>query len=361
MSSTRQDIFSGTKEVEAHLQLDLTRLEVYLQRHIPDYAGPLTLQRFKGGQSNPTYQLVTPAQRYVLRRKPPGPLLPSAHAVDREFRVINALHATGFPVPRPYALCEDTSVIGTMFYVMEMVEGRVLWEMALPGMRAEERAAIYDSTVATLAHLQRLEPARLGLGDFGKPTDYFARQIARWGKTYTVSQTEPIADMDYLHAWLPAHVPANDETSLVHGDYRMDNIIMHPTEPRVIAVLDWELSTLGHPLGDFTYHLLPWLLPDMDEKVGSLAGLDLPALGIPTLEQYIARYCALSGRAGIAHLDFFYAYTVWRVACIYQGIIKRVEEGTAASSDAPRSADLVRELAAIARRYAVKAGASPTC
>lgn len=360
MNTSRQDIFSGTKDVEAHLQLDLARLETYLQHHVADYAGPLTLRRFKGGQSNPTYQLVTPAQRYVLRRKPPGPLLPSAHAVDREYRVISALHAAGFPVPRPFALCEDSSVIGTMFYVMEMVEGRVLWEMALPGMSAAERAAIYDSMVGTLAHLQRLDPASLNLADFGKPTDYFARQITRWGKTYTVSQTERIADMDYLNAWLPAHVPSNDETSLVHGDYRMDNMIMHPTEPRVVAVLDWELSTLGHPLGDFTYHLLPWLLPDMDEKVSSLGGLDLPALGIPTMEQYIARYCALTGRAEIPYLDYYSAYTVWRVACIYQGIIKRVEEGTAASSDAPRTAELVRELAAIARGYAVKAGASPT-
>lgn len=360
MSTSRQETFSGTKDVEAHLQLDLARLESYLQRHVPDFAGPLTLKRFKGGQSNPTYQLVTPDRRYVLRRKPPGPLLPSAHAVDREYRVISALHAAGFPVPRPFALCEDTGVIGTVFYVMEMVEGRVLWEMSLPGMNPDERAAIYDSMVATLAHLQRLDPASLNLTDFGKPTDYFARQITRWGKTYTVSQTERIPDMDYLNAWLPAHVPANDETSLVHGDYRMDNMIMHPTEPRVVAVLDWELSTLGHPLGDFTYHLLPWLLPDMDEKVSSLGGLDLPALGIPTMEQYIARYCTLTGRAEIPHLDYYSAYTVWRVACIYQGIIKRVEEGTAASSDAPRTAELVRDLAAIARAYAVKAGASPT-
>ena len=357
MSTSRQETFSGTKAVEAHLQLDLTRLEPYLQQQIPDYQGPLTLKRFKGGQSNPTYQLVTPGRSYVLRRKPSGALLPSAHAVDREYRVIKALHEAGFPVPRPFVLCENVSIIGTMFYVMEMVEGRVLWEMTLPGMPVTERAAIYDSMVSTLASLQRLDYKQLGLTDFGKPTDYFARQLSRWGKTYGISETETIPEMDRLNRWLPANVPGDDETSLVHGDYRMDNMIMHPTEPRVVAVLDWELSTLGHPLGDFTYHLLPWLLPTMGEKISNLGGVDLLSLGIPTLDQYISRYCALTGRAEISHLDFYSAYTVWRLACIYQGIIKRVKEGTAASSDAPQSADLVRELAAIAWGYAVKAGA----
>ncbi len=357
MSTSRQETFSGTKAVEAHLQLDLTRLEPYLQQQIADYQGPLTLKRFKGGQSNPTYQLVTPGRSYVLRRKPSGALLPSAHAVDREYRVIKALHEAGFPVPRPFVLCENVSIIGTMFYVMEMVEGRVLWEMTLPGMPVTERAAIYDSMVSTLASLQRLDYKQLGLTDFGKPTDYFARQLSRWGKTYGISETETIPDMDRLNRWLPANVPGDDETSLVHGDYRMDNMIMHPTEPRVVAVLDWELSTLGHPLGDFTYHLLPWLLPTLGEKISNLGGVDLLSLGIPTMDQYIARYCALTGRAEISHLDFYSAYTVWRLACIYQGIIKRVKEGTAASSDAPQSADLVRELAAIAWGYAVKAGA----
>ncbi len=357
MSTSRQETFSGTKAVEAHLQLDLTRLEPYLQQQIADYQGPLTLKRFKGGQSNPTYQLVTPGRSYVLRRKPSGALLPSAHAVDREYRVIKALHEAGFPVPRPFVLCENVSIIGTMFYVMEMVEGRVLWEMTLPGMPVTERAAIYDSMVSTLASLQRLDYKQLGLTDFGKPTDYFARQLSRWGKTYGISETETIPEMDRLNRWLPANVPGDDETSLVHGDYRMDNMIMHATEPRVVAVLDWELSTLGHPLGDFTYHLLPWLLPTMGEKISNLGGVDLLSLGIPTLDQYISRYCALTGRAEISHLDFYSAYTVWRLACIYQGIIKRVKEGTAASSDAPQSADLVRELAAIAWGYAVKAGA----
>ena len=355
--NNRQATFSGTKEVEAHLSLDLGRLDPYLRQQIPDYAGPLTLRRFKGGQSNPTYQLATPTRNYVLRRKPPGLLLPSAHAVDREYRVIKALHVAGFPVPRPFVLCTDLSVIGTMFYVMEMVEGRVLWEMSLPGMSKAERGAIYDSMLSTLAALQSFEPRALGLDDFGKPTDYFARQLARWGKTYEVSETEKIPDMDRLNTWLPAHIPAHEETSLVHGDYRMDNLIMHPTEPRVIAVLDWELSTLGHPLGDMTYHLLPWLLPTMGDKVSNLGGLDLPALGIPTLDQYVARYCALTGRTEIPHFEFYSAYTVWRMAAIYQGIIKRVADGTAANSEAPKTAELVRELAAQAWQYAVKAGA----
>ncbi len=358
MSTTRQHLYAGTKEVESHLQLDLTRLEPFLQKNVPDYHGPLSLKRFKGGQSNPTYQLVTPGRSYVLRRKPPGPLLPSAHAVDREYRVIKALHAVGFPVPRPFVLCEDVSVIGTMFYVMEMVEGRVLWELALPEQTPAERSAIYESMISTLAQLQQLDYQKLGLSDFGKPTDYFARQITRWAKTYVSSQTAQIPLMDRLNAWLPAHVPPSDETTLVHGDYRMDNMIMHPTEPRVIAVLDWELSTLGHPLGDFTYHTLPWLLPSSTgEKIGNLAGLDLPSLGIPTLDQYIARYCALSGRPEIPHLEFYSAYTVWRLACILQGIIKRVEDGTAANSETPWSVALVEELASAAWRFATKAGA----
>ncbi len=356
-ATNRQETFSGTKDVEPHLALDTGRLADYLAREIPDFAGPLEVRRFKGGQSNPTYQLVTPGRRYVLRRKPPGQLLPSAHAVDREYRVIHALSGAGFPVPKAYALCADETVIGTMFYVMEMVEGRVLWDMPLPGMSNAERAAVYDAMVSTLARLQQLDYRTLGLVDFGKPSDYFARQITRWTKNYLASETEQIPKMDRLNAWLPANVPGAEATCIVHGDYRMDNMIFHPTEPRVVAVLDWELSTLGHPLGDFTYHLLPWLLPDMGERVSSLGGIDLPALGIPTMDEYIARYCALTGRRGIDDLAYYCAYTVWRVAAIYQGIVKRVEDGTAASANAPRNAALVRELADIAWDYAVKAGA----
>ncbi len=357
MSTTRQDKFSGTKAVEAHLQLDTTRLEPYLQRTIADYAGPLEVRRFKGGQSNPTYQLITPGRHYVLRRKPSGVLLPSAHAVDREYKVIKALSEAGFPAPRAFCLCADDSVLGTMFYVMEMVEGRVFWEMTLPGMDTAGRAAIYDGMVSALVQLQSLDYRKIGLEDFGKPTDYFARQINRWTKNYVASETDKIPLMDRLNAWLPANVPVDDSVSIVHGDYRMDNMIFHPTEPRVVAVLDWELSTIGHPFGDFTYHLLPWLLPQLGERVSSLGGLDLASLGIPSMDAYLQRYCALNGRSEIPHLDYYNAYTLWRLAAIYQGIIKRVHEGTAASEHAETTTELVQQLSELAWGYARRAGA----
>ncbi|MGE0486416.1 MAG: phosphotransferase family protein [Gammaproteobacteria bacterium] len=350
--STRQEKFSGTKEVQAHLRLDDAALARWMDANVEGYAGPLEVREFKGGQSNPTYQLVTPAARYVLRRKPPGKLLPSAHAVDREFRVISALHAAGFPVPRAFALCEDEAVLGTMFYVMEMVEGRIFWDLALPGLTPAERSAIYDAMVSTLAHLQGLDYAKIGLDGFGKTTDYMARQIHRWTKIYEASETSVIPRMNELNAWLPKNIPDSQETCVIHGDYRLDNMIIHPSESRVVAVLDWELSTLGHPLGDFTYHMAPWIIPAIDERVSSLEGLDLPALGIPTEEQYIARYCELSGRSEIPNLPFYKAYTVWRLAAIYQGIIKRVQDGTAASADAPRTTDIVEQFAERAWAYA---------
>lgn len=357
MSSSRQEKFGGTKEVESHLQLDLPRLAAYLQRAVPDFAGPLEVRRFKGGQSNPTYQLITPGRKYVLRRKPPGPLLPSAHAVDREYTVLKALSDAGFPVPRPFALCTDETVLGTMFYVMEMVEGRVLWEMTLPGMTPAERAGIYDAMVTTLAQLQSIDYRKVGLEAFGKPTDYFARQINRWTKNYVASETETIPLMDRLNAWLPANIPHEESVAIVHGDYRMDNMIFHPTEPRVVAVLDWELSTIGHPFGDTAYHLLPWLLPQLGERLSSLGGIDLGPLGIPTLEAYIARYCELTGRREIPNLDYYNAYTLWRLACIYQGIIKRVQDGTAANEHAETKTELVYTIADLAWGYARRAGA----
>ncbi|MFP6681940.1 MAG: phosphotransferase family protein [Gammaproteobacteria bacterium] len=356
MSSGRQATFSGTKTVEPHLQFDESQLAKYLEREIKGFAGPLEVKRFKGGQSNPTYQLITPERNYVLRRKPPGELLPSAHAVDREFRVISALNKTEFPVPETFVLCEDQSVVGTMFYVMEMVEGRVFWDMSLPDQSPPERAAIYDAQISTLAEFQAIDHQAIGLDGFGKVTDYFARQIHRWGKTYVASKTEKIDDMDRLNNWLPKNIPADDPVSLIHGDYRLDNMIFHPTEPRIVAVLDWELATIGHPLGDFTYHLCPWLLPPIGDRVSSLMGLDLPSLGIPTEKQYIQRYCELTSRTEIPHLDYYRAYTVWRMAAIYQGIIKRVQEGTAANAEAPSEATMVRTFAATAMEYAEKAG-----
>ena len=356
MSSVRQETFSGTKEVEQHLQFDEPRLQQYLEQHIDGFAGPLEVRRFRGGQSNPTYKLITPKRNYVLRRKPPGELLPSAHAVDREFRIISALNATKFPVPKAFILCADTTIVGTMFYVMDMVEGRVFWDMALPDLTPAERGAIYDAKIRTLADFQSIDYQVIGLEGFGKTSDYFARQIHRWGKTYVASETEKIADMDRLNEWLPKNIPDDAAVSLIHGDYRMDNMIFHPSEPRVVAVLDWELATIGHPLGDFTYHLCPWLLPPIKDRVSSLMGLDLPALGIPTEAQYIARYCELTGRSYIPDLDYYRAYTVWRMAAIYQGIIKRVQEGTAANAEAPSEATMVRTFAATAMEHAQKAG-----
>ncbi len=357
MSNARQDKFSGTKAVETDLQLDVPRLERVLRAEIADFEGPLEIRRFKGGQSNPTYQLLTPQRNYVLRRKPPGPLLPSAHAVDREYQVIQALWSAGYPVPRPYLLCRDNDIIGTMFYVMEMVEGRVLWDTTLPEMTPPERAEIFDAMLSALARLQTIDYRAIGLAEFGKPNDYFARQINRWTKNYVASETDKIPLMDRLNAWLPANIPVEDSVSIVHGDYRMDNMIFHSSEPRVVAVLDWELSTIGHPFGDFAYHLLPWLLPQMGDRLSSLGGLDLPALGIPTEEAYIARYCELTGRREIQGLDYYRAYTLWRVAAIYQGIIKRVQEGTAASEHAQTTTELVCEIAELAWQYARRAGA----
>lgn len=349
--STRQEKFSGTKEVQAHLAFATDKLAAFMEAKVEGYEGPLTVREFKGGQSNPTYQLVTPKQRYVLRRKPPGNLLPSAHQVDREFRVIDALYRAGFPVPRAYALCEDTGVVGTMFYIMEMVDGRILWDLHLPGPTPAERAAIYDAMLVTLADLQKLDYKKIGLEGFGKPNDYIARQIHVWSKGYKSSETTKIPLMDKLMEWLPNNIPPSDEVCVIHGDYRMDNMILHPTEPRVIAVLDWELATLGDPLGDFSYHMAPWVIPAVDERVSSLDGMDLEAMGIPTQAQYIARYCELTGRKEIKHMEFYNAYTAWRLAAIYQGIIKRVQDGTAASSDAPSTTDIVERFAERAWEY----------
>jgi len=317
---------------EAH-RFDETRLASWLKDHVEDYAGPLTVEQFQGGQSNPTYRLTTPKRKYVLRRKPPGRLLPSAHAVDREYRIITALRGSDVPVARTWGLCTDDSVIGTTFFVMDYVAGRVFWDPTLPGMTPASRGAIFDELNRVIAALHRTDYVALGLGDYGRPGNYFVRQIDRWTKQYRASETEKIEAMDNLIAWLPAHVPADDETSIVHGDYRLDNVIFHPTEPRILAVLDWELSTLGNPLGDFAYHMMQWRLGSSTYQRG-LADIDFAKEGVPDETQYKATYCKRTGRADIPNWQFYMVFNMFRLAAILQGIMGRVVEGNASSANA---------------------------
>ncbi len=347
--------FSGTREVSERHWFDVPRLAAFLADALPGFEGPLEVREFKGGQSNPTYRLTTPGAVYVLRRKPPGQLLRSAHAVDREFRVISALNRTGFPVPQAHVLCEDAAVIGTAFYVMSCVEGRVLWDPLLGNQTPAERRSIFDSVLEILARLHGLDPASVGLEDFGRPGNYFARQISRWTKQYIASQTEDIPEMDRLIEWLPANVPTDPATAIIHGDYKLDNMIVHPSEPRVIAILDWELATIGHPLGDVTYHLAHRLSPG--SQFAELGDAELSALGIPTADEWVGRYCELTGREGIPDLDFYIAYNLFRSAGILQGIRGRVRDGTAASEYAEQMAASVRPLAERALRYARHLGA----
>ena len=353
---TAQELNSGTKPVDERHRIDEARLEAWLKENVEGYEGPLELRQFKGGQSNPTYQLVTPSKRYVLRRKPPGKLLPSAHAVDREFKVISALGKTGFPVAKAYALCTDNDVIGTMFYVMDNVEGRILWDGTLPDYEPAERRAIYKAKLETLAALHNTDYEAIGLGDFGKPGNYFTRQIDRWTKQYKASETSEIESMNRLMEWLPSTTPDDDRTSIVHGDYRLDNMILHATEPRVVAVLDWELSTLGNPLADFSYLLMNWVMPS--DQRGGLSGIDdLTAHGIPTVEEYVAEYCRLTARDGLPQLDWYFAYNLFRLAGICQGIVGRVRDGTAASAHASLMEARVPLLANAAWGFAQRAGA----
>ena len=326
--------FTGTSAVQERHRFDVPALDAWMRAHVTDYAGPLQVEQFKGGQSNPTFLLITPAQTYVLRRKPPGKLLPSAHAIDREYRVMSALAPTEVPVPRTYALCEDEAVIGTAFYVMEHVQGRILWDPRLPGMAPAERAAIFDSMNAGIAALHRVDLAGAGLADYGKPGNFFARQIGRWTTQYRASETEVIDAMDRLIEWLPQNIPAGDAAALVHGDYRLDNLVFHATEPRLIAVLDWELSTLGHPMADFAYHAMAWDMPAGDMR--GLAGADLATLGIPSARAYVERYCERVGVAAPtpAEWNFYVAYNLFRGAAISQGIMRRALDGSAASEHA---------------------------
>jgi len=351
--STRQEQNSGTREVADVHRFDDQRLEEYMRSHVESFQGPLTVSQFKGGQSNPTYLLESPSGKYVLRRKPPGKLLRSAHAVDREFRVISALYAADFPVPRPFVLCTDEEVVGTMFFIMEFVEGRILWDLDLPQSSKEERRALYDAMNQTIADLHNFDVAGVGLGDFGKPGNYFERQISRWSKQYAASETAKIETMDRLIDWLPANIPGDDGAAVVHGDFRLDNMIIHPTEPRVIAVLDWELSTIGHPLGDFTYHLMAWQMPNLGIGSSGLVGKDLTGLGIPSEDEYVATYCERTGRdGGIPDREFYAAYNFFRLAAILQGIAGRVRDGTAASAHADRAVRAVEPLATIGWQYA---------
>jgi aminoglycoside phosphotransferase (APT) family kinase protein len=355
----RQVAFTGTKDVAQPLRFDPARLEAYMTREAPGFAGPLRVQQFKGGQSNPTYLLETPARKYVLRRKPPGKLLPSAHAVDREFRVIQALTAKRFPVAEPVLYCADESITGTPFYVMGFVDGRVFWNPEMPGSNPQERGSIYDVMVATLARLHCYDPAGLGLSDFGRGENYVARQVDRWSKQYRASQTQQIDEMERLIEWLPAHIPPAGPVRLVHGDYRLDNVILAPDRADILAVLDWELSTLGDPLADFSYHLMKWHNPPSDTgaSTGTLVGHDIAALGIPTLEAYVDAYVARTGLDPRPHLGVFLAYNFFRIAAIYQGIVGRVRDGTATSEHAPAKAAMVQPLAATAWRFAQRAGA----
>ncbi len=352
--------FSGTRAVPPAQTFDVEALTVYLQRHLPGFAGPLTVEIFKGGQSNPTYKLITPSQVYVMRAKP-GPvakLLPSAHAVEREFHVMQALQNTDVPVARMHCLCEDESVIGRAFYIMEFVEGRVMWDQALPGLNPDKRAEIYDEMNRVIAALHQVDFAARGLTGYGKPGNYFERQIGRWSKQYVASITAPIPEMDELMRWLPASMPesARDESrvSIVHGDFRLDNLMFHPTEPRVLAVLDWELSTLGHPLADFSYHCMAWHIPPGTFR--GIGGLDLAGLGIPQEADYIAQYCRRTGigspDALRADWNFYLAYNLFRLAAILQGIAKRVEAGTASSAQARSSAAGAPVLARMAWDFA---------
>ncbi len=353
--------FTGTRPVADSHAFDVSALQAHLQAHLPGFAGPLSVAQFKGGQSNPTYQLSTPGARYVMRSKP-GPvakLLPSAHAIEREFRVMRALRPAGVPVPEMLLLCEDESVIGRAFYVMSFVEGRVLWDQALPGLTNAERGAIYDEMNRVIALLHGVDVAAAGLAGYGKPGSYFERQIGRWSKQYLASVTEDIPEMNRLIEWLPAQLPASarDDTqvSVVHGDYRLDNLVFHPSEPRVVAILDWELSTLGHPLADFSYHCMAWHIPPGTFR--GIGGLDHAALGIPDEAEYVRRYCQRSGgrhdpQQLRADWNFYLAYNLFRLASITQGIAKRVVDGIASSAQARATGASTRPLAQMAWQFA---------
>jgi aminoglycoside phosphotransferase (APT) family kinase protein len=346
----------GTTPVRAGHAIDAVALDAWMRANVEGYRGPLAIEQFKGGQSNPTYKLITPRRSYVLRKKPPGQLLKGAHAVEREAQVLRSLETVGFPVAHVFGLCTDDEVIGAWFYVMELVEGRIFWDATAPGLGREERRALFDSMNATIARLHQVDYESVGLGDYGRRGNYFERQIGRWSKQYIEDvDAGRDANMDRLIEWLPANIPPDDETSIVHGDFRIDNMIFHPTEPRVIAVLDWELSTLGHPGADFAYHAMMYRTPP--HIVAGLGGADIAALGIPTEQEYIAAYCARTGRDGLPAYDFYVAFNFFRLAAIFHGIKGRVIRGTAASAQAQKRVAIFPQAAALAWSQAILAGA----
>lgn len=353
MSATAES--RSTTALREGLRFDERRLESWLAVHLHGYQGPLRVEQFRGGQSNPTYKLTTPARSYVLRRKPPGQLLKGAHAIEREAQVLQALEKVAFPVAQVYGLCTDEQVIGTWFYVQEYIEGRVFWDATFPGVSPEARPAYFDAMNATLAQLHRVDYRGIGLAGYGREGNYFERQIARWSKQYLtdVEHAGRELNMERLIEWLPAHIPPGDETSLVHGDYRIDNMIFHPSEPRVLAVLDWELSTLGSALADFAYHMMMYRVPP--RIVAGLKGADLGALNIPSEADYVAAYCRRTGRQDISHLDFYVAFNMFRLAAIFHGIKGRLARGTASSAHAAEYAAGVEWMAELGWREACRA------
>ena len=342
---------TGTRTAD----LDGAALSAWLEQHLADFRGPIALTKFEGGQSNPTYRLDAASGAYVLRRKPFGTLLPSAHAVEREYRVLTALHPLGFPVPHAFALCQDESVIGSAFYVMALVEGANFTDGALPHLTRGARTRAYHGMIDTLAALHRIDPQAAGLATFGRPGNFFERQVARWIKQYRASQTDRIEAVERLIVWLPATLPPQTGLAIVHGDYRIDNLIMTRSGDKILAVLDWELSTLGDPLSDFSYFLMSWVTP-VDGRA-ALRGLDLERLGIPTLEQVMARYCEKTSREAVQDLDWYFAFNLFRLLGIAQGIKKRLLEGNASSARAGELAGRIPQIAAQAWRFAERAGA----
>jgi aminoglycoside phosphotransferase (APT) family kinase protein len=355
MTLDAQTAFSGTVAPEGADRIDEAKLSEWMSVNVAGFEGPVEVLKFAGGQSNPTYRLNAKSGSYVLRRKPFGPLLPSAHAVDREYKVIAGLHPTGFPVAKPYGLCTDDSVIGSWFYIMAMVEGRTIWDGSMPGSNPTERRATYEAMIDTLAALHAINVEAAGLSDYGKPGNYFGRQVDRWTKQYRLAETEVMPEMERLIEWLPKTLPEQTRTSIVHGDYRIDNMIFASDAPKVIAVLDWELGTLGDPLADFTYVAMAWVTENGGRS--GVMDLDRESLGIPELDEMVTRYCAATGRAGIPDINWYFAYNFFRLAGIIQGIKKRVIDGTATSPHARDMSERVRPLAEAAWNFAVKAGA----